>query len=162
MAADGERLIDAFGTYLRHELAASPHTIKAYVTDVRQLAVFLAARRSSLVRADVHGVRAYLASLAGTGVTAYSVHPGSVATRFGYNTDGFLNWGSKLIAWTRRTPEKGAETVVYLCVEPEPAGASGDYFFDLRAKRTSRAGNDLDLARRLWEASARVTGLAPA
>jgi NAD(P)-dependent dehydrogenase (short-subunit alcohol dehydrogenase family) len=100
--------------------------------------------------------------VAGMGITAYSVHPGSVATRFGYNTDGFLNWGSKLIAWTRRTPEKGAETVVYLCAEPEPAGASGDYFFDLRAKATSRAGNDLDLARRLWEASARVTGLAPA
>jgi integrase/recombinase XerC len=65
MAADGERLIAAFGTYLRHELAASPHTAKAYTTDVRQLAAFLATRGSSLVRADVHGVRAYLASLAG-------------------------------------------------------------------------------------------------
>jgi NAD(P)-dependent dehydrogenase (short-subunit alcohol dehydrogenase family) len=98
--------------------------------------------------------------LAGAGVDAYSVHPGSVATRFGYNTDGILNWGSKLIAWTRRTPEKGAETIVYLCTEPIPAGASGDYFFDRRARPTSRAGGDLELARRLWQASARVTGLA--
>jgi NAD(P)-dependent dehydrogenase (short-subunit alcohol dehydrogenase family) len=98
--------------------------------------------------------------LAETGVDAYSVHPGSVATRFGYNTDGILRWGSKLIAWTRRTPEKGAETVVSLCVEPNPAGASGDYFFDRRARRTSRAGGDVKLARRLWEASERVTGLA--
>ena len=100
--------------------------------------------------------------LAGTGVDAYSVHPGSVATRFGFNTDGILNWGSKLIAWTRRTPEKGAETIVYLCTAPQPAGASGDYFFDCRARSTSRSGADLDLARRLWEASARVTGLAGA
>jgi NAD(P)-dependent dehydrogenase (short-subunit alcohol dehydrogenase family) len=100
--------------------------------------------------------------LAGTGVDAYSVHPGSVATRFGYNTDGILNWGSKLISWTRRTPEKGAETIVYLCTEPRPAGASGDYFFDRRARRTSRSGSDLELARRLWEASERVTGFASA
>jgi NAD(P)-dependent dehydrogenase (short-subunit alcohol dehydrogenase family) len=99
--------------------------------------------------------------LAGSGVDAYSVHPGSVATRFGYNTGGIMNWGSKLIAWTRRTPEKGAETIVYLCTEPRPAGASGDYFFDRRARSTSRAGSDLDLARRLWDASERVTGLPP-
>jgi len=98
--------------------------------------------------------------LVGTGVDAYSVHPGSVATRFGHNTDGILNWGSKLIAWTRRTPEKGAETIVYLCTEPLPAGASGDYFFDRRARPTSRAGSDPELARRLWAASERVTGLA--
>lgn len=98
--------------------------------------------------------------LAGTGIEAYSVHPGSVATRFGSNTGGILNWGSKLIAWTRRTPEKGAETIVYLCTEPQPAGTSGDYFFDCRARSTSRAGSDPELARRLWESSERVTGLA--
>jgi len=66
--ADGartERLIDGFVAYLRDEANASPHTLKAYETDVRQLAAFLATRRSNLGRADVHGVRAYLASLAG-------------------------------------------------------------------------------------------------
>lgn len=62
---EGEPLIDEFGAYLRHELNASPNTIRAYQVDVGQLAVFLAAHGSSLLRADVHGVRAYLASLAG-------------------------------------------------------------------------------------------------
>ena len=61
-----ERLLEAFGAYLRDEANASPHTIKAYETDVRQLAEFLEARGSSLARVDVHGVRAHLASLAGT------------------------------------------------------------------------------------------------
>ena len=65
MAEDAERLIDDFGAYLRNEANASPHTTKAYQVDVRQLAAFLAAAGSSLERADVHGVRAYLASLAG-------------------------------------------------------------------------------------------------
>ncbi|HWP66000.1 MAG TPA: SDR family oxidoreductase [Candidatus Limnocylindria bacterium] len=111
--------------------------------------------------ANVLFTRELARRLAGSGVDAYSMHPGSVATRFGQNTDGILNWGSRLIAWTRRTPAKGAETIVYLCTEPQPAGASGDYFVDCRARPTSRAGRDLELARRLWEASARTTGLAP-
>lgn len=59
------RLIDEFGSYLRHEANASPHTVKAYQTDVGQLAAFLAAEGGSLHAADVHGVRRYLASLAG-------------------------------------------------------------------------------------------------
>jgi integrase/recombinase XerC len=61
-----ERLITAFGAYLRDEANASPHTIKAYETDVRQFTAFLAGSGSSPARADVHGVRAYLASLAST------------------------------------------------------------------------------------------------
>jgi NAD(P)-dependent dehydrogenase (short-subunit alcohol dehydrogenase family) len=97
--------------------------------------------------------------MAGTGIEAYSVHPGSVATRFGYNTAGILHWGSKLVTRLRRTPEKGAETIVALCADTVVPGASGDYFFDRRPRRTSRAGADPELARRLWVASERVTGL---
>jgi integrase/recombinase XerC len=63
--ARAEALVTAFGVYLRDEVNASPHTRKAYETDVGQLAAFLAARGSALARADVHGVRAFLASLAG-------------------------------------------------------------------------------------------------
>jgi integrase/recombinase XerC len=60
-----EGVVQAFSAYLRDEANASPHTIKAYETDVRQLAAFLDNTGSSLARADVHGVRAYLAALAG-------------------------------------------------------------------------------------------------
>ena len=60
------RLVEAFGAYLCDEANASPHTRKAYETDVRQLAAFLEGAGSCLARADVHGVRAYLASLAST------------------------------------------------------------------------------------------------
>ena len=64
--AGSERLIDAFADYLHDEANASPHTIKAYATDLRQLAQHLTLSRHTLATAAVHDVRAYLASLAGT------------------------------------------------------------------------------------------------
>ena len=60
-----ERLIEAFTAYLHDEANASPHTIKAYATDLRQLARYLTTGRRTLATAGVHEIRAYLASLAG-------------------------------------------------------------------------------------------------
>ena len=60
------RLIENFASYLHLEVSASPHTIKAYRTDLQQFATFLAAEGKTLATVDVYGVRAYLASLAGS------------------------------------------------------------------------------------------------
>ncbi len=65
MDAEAERLIARFARYLQDELNASPHTVKAYTTDIAQLADFLAAHGGHLACADVYGVRGFLASLAG-------------------------------------------------------------------------------------------------
>jgi len=95
--------------------------------------------------------------LAGSGVTANCVHPGNVATRFGQNNTGILNWGSKLITRLRRTPAAGADTVVYLCAAPEIAGVSGAYFANRRARQPGRHARRDDDARRLWDASVELT-----
>jgi integrase/recombinase XerC len=63
--ATTRRLIEDFEAYLAHQANASPHTIKGYGTDLRQFARFLAERGGQLADVDVHGVRAFLASLAG-------------------------------------------------------------------------------------------------
>jgi hypothetical protein len=56
-----------------------------------------------------------------------------------------------------RTPEKGAETVVWLAASPEVEGVTGKYFYDRREKRSNRESYDPDVARRLWELSEQLT-----
>ncbi|MBI5596339.1 MAG: SDR family oxidoreductase [Elusimicrobia bacterium] len=96
--------------------------------------------------------------LAGTGVTANSLHPGVVATGFGRNSKGLMNLMVRLAAPFLITPEKGAETIVYLASSPQAAGVTGKYFVRCAEARTTAAAQDDDAARRLWELSERVTG----
>ncbi len=91
--------------------------------------------------------------LAGTGVSTNCLHPGFVATRFGDEAGGVLGglvWLAKFFA---RTPEKGAETIVYLASSPEVASDNGLYFVDRREATPSAAARDDETARRLWAAS---------
>jgi NAD(P)-dependent dehydrogenase (short-subunit alcohol dehydrogenase family) len=93
--------------------------------------------------------------LAGTGVTANSLHPGAVATGYARDgdTNGFLAWGVKVIAPVSLTPEKGARTSVFLCSSPEVEGVTGKYFTKCREKRPSAKARDQAAATRLWEVS---------
>lgn len=100
--------------------------------------------------------------LAGTGVTANSLHPGAVASNFAQDTGGFFGQLFKLARPFMRTPEQGAQTSIYLASAPEIADVSGVYFVDSRPARTAPQANDAAAAQRLWEVSAELVGLAEA
>ncbi|HVU19710.1 MAG TPA: SDR family oxidoreductase [Rhizomicrobium sp.] len=97
----------------------------------------------------------------GTGVTANCLHPGFVATRFGDNSGGMFQTIIKLGKPVGAiSPEKGAETIVYLASSPEVEGKSGGYYYKKKiATPTREAQNDAD-ARRLWDVSAKLAGMA--
>ena len=101
--------------------------------------------------------------LEGTGVTANCLHPGVVATGFAGDGDakGWFAWGVKLARPFMITPEKGADTMVWLASSPDVAGTTGRYFVKRREKTPGRHAQDAATARRLWDESARMTG-APA
>ena len=61
-----------------------------------------------------------------------------------------------------RTPEQGAETVVYLATSPEVADVSGAYFADKKAKEPAAAARDPEAAQRLWAVSEALAGSAAA
>jgi len=99
--------------------------------------------------------------LEGTGVTVNCLHPGAVATRLGQNNGRVATALTKLLKPFFRTPEQGAATTIYLASSPAVEGVSGKYFVNRREARSSAATYDTELARRLWAASARLTGVDP-
>ena len=99
--------------------------------------------------------------LEGTGVTANVLHPGAVATNFGSNNTVW--YARPMLALFRlfaTTPEKGAETSVYLASSPEVEGVSGQYFANKKPVSSSEASYDEEAARQLWRVSEELTGLS--
>lgn len=93
--------------------------------------------------------------LAGTGVTANCLHPGTVATGFARDHDakGFLAFGVKVIRPFILTPEQGARTSVYLATAPEVADVTGQYFVKCRVRTPSPPAQDEAAAVLLWSVS---------
>jgi len=92
--------------------------------------------------------------LEGTGVTANCLHPGVVATSLFRELPKLILAPAKLFFIS---PEKGAETSVYLAMSPEVEGITGKYFIKRREARSSPASYDDEVARRLWQVSASLT-----
>ncbi|HZT04930.1 MAG TPA: SDR family oxidoreductase [Steroidobacteraceae bacterium] len=99
--------------------------------------------------------------LAGSGVTANCLHPGFVATRFGDDAGGALRTG---LAVAKRlfalSPEEGAQTMVYLATAAAVAGCSGGYYDRCALAEPSLAAQSAADARRLWDLSADIAGIA--
>jgi NAD(P)-dependent dehydrogenase (short-subunit alcohol dehydrogenase family) len=98
--------------------------------------------------------------LEGTGVTANCLHPGVVRTNFGRVSDSAMGWGARVAAPFMISPEKGAKTSIYLASSPEVEGVTGKYFVKSKPARSSALSYNVEAARRLWDVSARLTGVA--
>jgi NAD(P)-dependent dehydrogenase (short-subunit alcohol dehydrogenase family) len=97
--------------------------------------------------------------LEGSGVTANCAHPGAVATGLGANNGALAKLLLPLIGLFMRSPENGAATQIYLASSTGVAGISGQYFVDCKPAKSSAESYDTAVARRLWEVSARMTGV---
>jgi retinol dehydrogenase-14 len=98
--------------------------------------------------------------LAGTGVTATALHPGMTNTSF--SAEDPSRAFAPLVAVLRpfmRSPQKGAETPVYLASSPDADGLTGQYFADREAKKSNKTSYDTAIAARLWKVSAGLVGV---
>jgi retinol dehydrogenase 14 len=87
--------------------------------------------------------------LAGTGITSNCLHPGVIGTkllRTGFNITG-------------ASTADGAGTLIYLATSPEVMGVTGKYFQEKTETPSSPITHDPALRKKLWELSARLTGL---
>src|SRR4028118_2261866 len=83
--------------------------------------------------------------LEGTGVTATCMHPGAVNTRFGTNNRGPMTILFRLFKPFMRTPEQGADTVIWLASSPEVEGVSGRCYADREGEERARRETATDL-----------------
>ena len=99
--------------------------------------------------------------LSGSGVTANSLHPGVVSSRFGLPREGQGGDPSsaRFLSAHGISPEEGAETIVYLASSVDAAKASGRYFNQCRAVAPSEEAQDRATAEKLWEESERLAGI---
>ncbi|MBK4347461.1 SDR family NAD(P)-dependent oxidoreductase [Lacisediminihabitans changchengi] len=94
------------------------------------------------------------------GITAYSFHPGYVATEFGADSalvrlGNFVTRNSLAIS-----PQQGAAPLVHLASTEELDVPNGTYFDGLKPfGRTRKLANDADARARLWDDTARILGL---
>jgi retinol dehydrogenase 12 len=100
--------------------------------------------------------------LDGAGVTANCAHPGVVRTGFGRDVRGLMKAGITIARPFMLSPERGADTVVYLASSPDVADQTGGYYVKRQRREPSADARDDAAARKLWEISEKMTGLAPA
>jgi NAD(P)-dependent dehydrogenase (short-subunit alcohol dehydrogenase family) len=90
-------------------------------------------------------------------VVATCLHPGMVATAIGQR-GGLVELGWRVLKPFMVSPEKGAETPLFLATVPDPNPFHGGYLIRKALARPDPAALDRGLARRLWDESARLVG----
>jgi len=98
--------------------------------------------------------------LEGSGVTTYAVHPGVVRTELPRRMNGVMRAGFKVISLFLKSPAQGAATSLHCATAPGIEAQSGRYFAGSRPRAVRGPGKDVAAARRLWEVSERLVGLA--
>jgi retinol dehydrogenase 14 len=91
----------------------------------------------------------------GTGVTATVLHPGMTNTAFSAEDPSRVF--APLVGVLRpfmKSPERGADTPVYLASSPDVEGVSGRYFANQTARTSNAASYDAATTARLWQVSA--------
>ncbi len=98
--------------------------------------------------------------LEGSRVSVNALHPGFVATNIGTNNGILVRLAMPLVHLVAISPEEGARTPIYLASSPRVEGLSGGYYIQEQPMRSNPVSYDLETARRLWQVSAEMTGLA--
>lgn len=102
--------------------------------------------------------RELAARLSGSRVAATCLHPGIVATAIGQR-GGLPELVWRLMKPFMASPDKGAETSLFLATVPDPEPFHGGYVIGKSLTQPDPMALNRKLARGLWEASARLTGM---
>lgn len=94
--------------------------------------------------------------LSGSGVTVNCLHPGVVSTNLFDKMPGILMKAMNLFMIT---PEKGAQTTIYLATSPDVEKTNGLYFSKSKPKKPASQALQQASADKLWEISEAYVGI---
>jgi len=80
-----------------------------------------------------------------------------VATNFNQNNGAVVRMSMSVMKLFSRTPEKGAETLVWLADSKDVTGQSGLYYADMQQKIPAAPGLNRAAAEKLWSISEEQT-----
>ncbi|GAA1445719.1 SDR family NAD(P)-dependent oxidoreductase [Leifsonia poae] len=105
-------------------------------------------------------IRELAERLTGTGIDAYTFHPGTIATNFGQSSP-LIRFGGAVTRGGYGIPvEEGAAPLVMLTADAPVGAPSGTYFDRLKANgKVRRQADDAQLGRDLWTLSERLVGV---
>lgn len=91
--------------------------------------------------------RLWAREFAADGIGVYSQHPGLVDTGLVRRGGWFARWFFRVFG---RTPEKGAETLLWLIRAERETLKSGEFYADCKIKKATSTSEDLALAERVF------------
>lgn len=104
--------------------------------------------------------REFSRRMKGTGVTANCLHPGFVATRFADQTSGVGGVVFRILKRLAITPERGAETLIFLASSEKVTGVTGEYFYKCVPVTPTKEALDDAASKWLWAESERLAGIS--
>lgn len=93
------------------------------------------------------------------GITVNCCHPGMVGTSIAIDRN--TGFGSKITVALKKvalSPEEGAQTAIYLAIDPEVSKVTGKYYYKCRKAKTCKAAKSKAVAKQLFELSEIITG----
>jgi NAD(P)-dependent dehydrogenase (short-subunit alcohol dehydrogenase family) len=95
--------------------------------------------------------------LEGSGVDAYVVHPGLVATGL-VRAGGIIGFVWRCLSLLALTEQQGADTALHAALNPQFAGVSGVYIKDRRCAKPNPQALDPTQLELVWKATEQLTG----
>ncbi|KAM1126789.1 hypothetical protein ACFX13_042718 [Malus domestica] len=93
----------------------------------------------------------------GADITANSLHPGAIVTNlFRYYSiiNGLVNVLGRAVL---KNVQQGAATTCYVALHPQVKGVTGEYFSDCNLSKPRPQGQDVEMAKKLWDFSMDLT-----
>ena len=91
-----------------------------------------------------------------TGIVSYAFHPGVVNTNIWSSAKGILRVFVGILKLFMISPEKGAETMIYLATEPKLEQNSGQYFVKGKVAKTAPIAENEEARNKLWAISEKL------